>query len=161
MTNALLGQYGLSQELVDEIRAFEARRSRVFRLLMLASCLGIALALAAGFLSGFAGRFSSPGPLAGLLFAAGGTALLALPVALVNTAIAWLAAPRHPKAADLDRYLAARADSNVCDVCVLVKGDYGPKPGVAFCGPCAAWICDDCRGRYDLRALAAARRLGA
>jgi hypothetical protein len=45
-----------------------------------------------------------------------------------------------------------------CDVCLWAKGDSSPKPTVAYCGLCGAWICDDCRPKWTLRGVAALKR---
>jgi hypothetical protein len=72
----------------------------------------------------------------------------------------WALAPRHPRARDLERYEAARAHVRPCDVCRLALGDDRPKQGVSFCPRCDAWVCESCRRRYDLRAIAALKRRG-
>jgi hypothetical protein len=46
----------------------------------------------------------------------------------------------------------------VCDVHVLTRGDAGIKTGVKWCPACQAWLCEECRGRFDLRAIAAIKR---
>jgi hypothetical protein len=45
-----------------------------------------------------------------------------------------------------------------CRVCELVDGDKADKP-VQFCTLCGQWMCDNCRGHYGRRALAAALTL--
>jgi hypothetical protein len=54
---------------------------------------------------------------------------------------------------------AARNDYvwRYCDVCWLTKGDKTYKY-VRYCATCDAYICDDCRRRWDLRAIAAMKR---
>jgi hypothetical protein len=47
----------------------------------------------------------------------------------------------------------------VCDVHSILDGD-GSLREVKYCPVCDANLCDDCRGRYDLRAVAAIKRLG-
>ena len=44
--------------------------------------------------------------------------------------------------------------SRECDVHRIVYGDRRPKQ-VGYCDFCKAWICEDCRGRWTLRTLAA------
>lgn len=51
------------------------------------------------------------------------------------------------------------APTGVCDVCFLLDGDDSWKP-VKYCSLCDSFLCDDCRGRYDLRAIAAVKRVG-
>ena len=57
-----------------------------------------------------------------------------------------------------ETYDEARGHVRTCDVCVLALGDAGPKADVYFCPSCDAWICEACRRRYDLRAIAALKR---
>jgi len=92
-------------------------------------------------------------PLLGLL----GTVIAGLPLALLAGSVWWLVWPRHPKAEAVERYDAARAGIRPCDVCVLARGDQTPRK-VAYCGKCGAFLCEPCRSRYDLRAIAALRR---
>lgn len=47
-----------------------------------------------------------------------------------------------------------------CDVCVIVGGDHTVKD-TKYCSLCDSWLCDDCRGRYDLRMIAALKKVGA
>lgn len=44
-----------------------------------------------------------------------------------------------------------------CDVCVLVRGERSLKR-VSYCGMCKAWLCEGCKSRYDLRAIAAIKQ---
>ena len=159
MTLARLAEFGLNEATLTEIRSAEERRARVFKRLLLVLCGLLWAALTAALY----GRWGRGGPLLGLLgaalFAAMGAALGALPLGLLAAAASWLAAPPHPKAADLDRYEAARSQRRVCEVCALVRGNETPRHDVAFCARCNAWLCESCRRRYDLRALAALRRL--
>lgn len=45
----------------------------------------------------------------------------------------------------------------LCDVCVLVDGDYSPKP-VQWCQECQAWICAQCWPNLFRRSQAMVRR---
>jgi hypothetical protein len=44
-----------------------------------------------------------------------------------------------------------------CDVCRLIHHDDSLK-AVRYCQACGAWLCDACRTRYDMRALAALKQ---
>lgn len=44
-----------------------------------------------------------------------------------------------------------------CDVCVLVNHDDRPKR-TQYCNLCNAHICDECRKRWDWRAVAAMKK---
>lgn len=85
-------------------------------------------------------------------------AFAALPLSLLAAIASWALAPPHSRARDLERYDAARSHVRPCDVCRLTLGDGRPKAGVSFCPKCEAWVCEGCRRRYDLRALAALKR---
>jgi hypothetical protein len=101
-------------------------------------------------------------PLLGLVMApllAGlGAVAVGLPIAMVGGLLSWFVYPPHPMTAALERYEAATAGIRTCDVCRLARGDSTPKSGVSFCGRCDAWVCPECRHRYDRRAIAALRR---
>jgi hypothetical protein len=151
---------GLSPELVDEIRARDRRQFELFVRITLggAALLWVVLGLLVY------SRSFAQAPLLGLavapILAGLGAVIGALPIALVAGAAILVFYPRHPKAAALDRYEAAHARTRPCDVCILVRGDRRPRDDVAYCARCDAWLCPDCRGRYDLRAIAALRARG-
>jgi hypothetical protein len=157
---APLESYGLSPELVDRIRARDRRQFELFVRVTLggAALLWIVLVLLV-----YSHAFAQA-PLLGLLVApilAGlGAVIGALPIAVIGGATILVFYPRHPKAAALERYEAAHARLRSCDVCVLVRGDHRPRQDVTYCARCDAWLCPDCRGRYDLRAIAALRARG-
>jgi len=98
-------------------------------------------------------------PLLGLVaspvLAVVGTVIGTLPIAVLCGAGVLLLYPAHPQARELEEYRLAHPTTGVCDVCVLVRDDHRPRPGVVYCSRCDAWLCDECRGRYDRRAIAA------
>jgi hypothetical protein len=85
-----------------------------------------------------------------------GALVAGLPIAMVGRLLSWLAYPPHPMRVALERYEAAA--TRTCDACRLATGDSTPKSGVSYCGRCDAWICPECRRRYDRRAIAALKR---
>ena len=150
--------YGLSESLIEEIRARDRRQAQLFVDLLLRGVGAVFVLLAA-----FVYLRSLPGsPLAGLVIApllgALGAVIAGLPIAVLSGLFSWFLYPRHPLSGALERYEAATAGIRVCDVCRLARGDDTPKEGVAYCGRCGAFLCPDCRGRYDLRAIAALKR---
>lgn len=157
---ASLDSYGLSPEVVDEIRTRDRRQFELFVRITLggAGILWVVLGLLVYF------RSFGQAPLLGLvvapLLAALGAVIGALPIALVGGAAILVFYPRHSRAAALDRYEADHARTRPCDVCVLARGDRRPRDDVAYCARCDAWLCPDCRSRYDLRAIAALRARG-
>jgi hypothetical protein len=153
-----LAEFGLDDAIATEIRRREAGRRRWFTLVMtwgfvtIWACWSVALHLF-WLGTGSLGRIALAA-LLGFLAALGAALPLSIVTALV-TAVFW---PRHPRAADLDRYEKAVGNVRPCDVCVLAMGDHSEKPRVSFCPRCDAWVCEECRGRYDLRAIAALKR---
>jgi hypothetical protein len=150
--------FGLSERLIEEVRANDRRQGEVFVYLLLRGVGAAFLALTAWIYA----RSFAHAPLGGLLVApllgALGAAIAGLPIAVLSALVSWLLHPRHALSGALERYEAATADVRVCDVCRLAKGDASPKPGVAWCSRCGAWLCPVCRDRYDLRAIAALKR---
>jgi hypothetical protein len=150
--------FGLSERLIDEIRARERKQGELFVYLLVR---GVALAFVVLAFWIYTRSFGRA-PLAGLLVApllgALGAAIAGLPIAVLSALFSWFLHPRHPLAQALERYEAATAGIRVCDVCRLARGDETPREGVAYCGRCGAYLCPDCRQRYDLRAIAALKR---
>jgi len=149
--------HGPPDAVVGEIRARDQRQLELF-LRLTAGATGILWLGLTVFV--YAHAFSRS-PALGLLFApilaVLGAAIGALPIAIVCGVGVLVLCPRHPKAAELERYEAAHPRTRPCDVCVLVRDDHRPRPGVSYCARCDAWMCPDCRSRYDLRAIAALR----
>lgn len=158
MSSILPSDFGLTESVIEEVRARDERQARLFARLLIGGCGALWLVLTA-LIYGYSARRS---PLLGLVMApvlgALGAVIGGLPIAIVGTAVSWLACPTHPQAGALERYEAATAGIRTCDVCRLARGDDTPKEGVAYCGRCGAWICPECRRRYDLRAIAALKR---
>ncbi len=158
MAQILPEDYGLTKGLIDEIRARDEQQAELFVRLLLGGCAAMWLALTILVYAHTARRVSLTSVAVPPLLGALGAGIGGLPVAVLSAVVSWLACPRHPKAAALERYEAASAGIRVCDVCRLARGDDTLKEGVAYCGRCGAWICPDCRRRYDLRAIAALKR---
>lgn len=158
MEQIQLRDYGLTEAIVAEIRA---RDQRQFRLFVTATAWGCGLLwLVLTILIYTNSVRSDPilglvvSPLLGLL----GAGIGALPIMIASAILSFVLCPRHAKAEALKRYEAAASRIRVCDVCALALGDHSPKRDVAYCGMCDAWLCPDCRQRYDLRAIAALKR---
>jgi hypothetical protein len=152
-----LEEYGLTEQLVDEIRARENRQFEVFVRVTAGGAALLWLVFTV-----FVYSHSSPrAPLLGLvaapLLAMAGAVIASLPLGLVTGLAVLLLFPRHPRAKALEEYEKATAHVRPCDVCVLARGDHRPREGVSFCSRCGAWLCPQCRVRYDLRAIAALR----
>jgi hypothetical protein len=152
------GDFGLTQAAIDEIRRRDEKQARLFVDLLRWSCGGLWLVLTVSIYAGSARRAPVLALLMAPLLGGMGAVIGGLPLAIVSAVVSWLRYPSQPKASALERYEAATAGIRVCDVCRLARGDDTPKDGVAYCGRCAAWICPDCRRRYDLRAIAAIKR---
>lgn len=154
----LPADFGLTESTMEEIRSRDREQAELFVRLMLGSAGALWLVLT-GFVYANAVRRA---PLLGLVMApllgGLGAVIAGLPLALLSGVVSWLACPRHPQASALERYEAATAGIRTCDVCLWSRGDDTPKEGVVHCGRCGAWVCPACRGRYDLRAIAALRR---
>jgi hypothetical protein len=150
-------EYGLSETIVDEIRAREQRQFELF-VKMTGAGSGVAWLLFTVFLYSHSFRQA---PLLGLaaapLLALAGAVVSALPIAIACGLGVLLLYRRHPKARALERYEADTTPVRQCEVCVLARGDLRLREGVVFCARCDAWICPECRVRYDLRAIAALR----
>ena len=151
-------QFGLTEETIEEIRARDQSQTRLFIGFLLWGCGALWVVLTVLVYA----HSARNAPLLGLVMAPAlgglGAVIGGLPMAILAAVVSLLAYPKHPKAGALERYEAATAGIRVCDVCRLARGDETPKDGVAYCGRCGAWVCPDCRRRYDLRAIAALRR---
>jgi hypothetical protein len=152
------GDFGLTEKTIEEIRARDEHQAQLFVRFLVRGC-GILWAVFSVLIYANSAQRS---PLLGLVLApllgGVGAVIGGLPMAVLGAVVSWVVYPRHPKAGALERYEAATAGIRVCDVCRLARGDDTPKEGVSYCGRCGAWICPDCRGRYDLRAIAALKR---
>lgn len=153
-----LAEFGLDEAVAEEVRRRDRARRRAFTLVMAWGFLAIwACWSAALYLfwlrTGGLGRIALAALLG--LVAAG---FAALPLSIVAALATAVLRPRHARAADLDRYEKEVGNVRQCDVCVLAMGDRSEKPRVAFCPRCDAWVCEGCRERYDLRAIAALKR---
>jgi hypothetical protein len=150
--------FGLTEGTIEEIRARDQKQTQLFINVLLWGCGALWVVLT---VLVYANSLRKA-PLLGLVMAPVlgglGAAIGGLPVALLAAVASLLAYPKHPKSGALERYEAATAGIRICDVCRLARGDETPKEGVAFCGRCSAWVCPDCRRRYDLRAIAALKR---
>ncbi len=151
-------EFGLDERTIAEIRARDESQARLFAELVFRGCLALWIVLSVLIYVHAAPRAPLLGlvlaPLVGLM----GAVIGGLPIAVVGAILSWLRYPAHPLAGALERYEAATAGVRVCDVCRLARGDEGVKEGVSYCSRCGAWICPECRERYDLRAIAALRR---
>ncbi|MFI5184382.1 MAG: hypothetical protein ACHQNV_08290, partial [Vicinamibacteria bacterium] len=142
--------FGLTEGTIEEIRARDQKQAQLFVRLLLWGCGALWLALS---LLVYMHSVATV-PLLGLVMApllgGLGAGIGSLPIAVVSAVVSWLAYPKHPKARALERYEAATAGIRICEVCRLARGDTAPKEGVVYCGRCGAWICPECRSRYDL-----------
>jgi len=159
MSSILPSDFGLTERAIEEIRARDERQAHLFVRFLLGGCGALWLAFAVLIYA----RSARTAPLLGLVMApllgALGAVIGGLPVAILGGLVSWLAYPKHPQAGALERYEAATAGIRVCDVCRLAQGDSTLKEGVTYCGRCGAWLCPACRRRYDLRAIAALKRV--
>jgi hypothetical protein len=150
--------FGLTEAAIEEIRARDRRQGDLFVRVVVGS-LGTLWLIFTVLVYVYSARRS---PLLGLVMApllgGLGAVIAGLPVAMVGGLLSWFVYPPHPMAAALERYEAATVGTRTCDVCRLARGDSTPKSGVSFCGRCDAWICPECRRRYDRRAIAALKR---
>ncbi len=158
MARILPSDFGLTERAIEEIRARDERQALLFARFLLAGCGALWLLLTALIYSYSARRDPLLGLVMAPLLGGLGAVIGGLPIAILGAIVSWLAYPKHPQARALESYEAATAGIRVCDVCRLACGDSTPKEGVAYCGRCGAWICPDCRRRYDLRAIAALKR---
>jgi len=158
MEEVRLSDYGLTEAIVTDIRAREQRQFQFFVKLTAGGCGLLWLVLTALIYANSARRAPLLGlvvsPLLGLL----GAGIGALPVMIVSALLSPVLCPRHAQAKALERYEAAASRIRACDVCVLARGDHSPKREVAYCAICDAWLCPECRQRYDLRAVAVLKR---
>ena len=150
--------FGLTERTIEEIRARDEGQARLFARFLMGGCGALWLVLTALIYGNSARRAPLLGLVMAPLLGGLGAVIGGLPIAVFSAIVSWLAYPKHPQASALERYEAATAGIRVCDVCRLALGDSTPKEGVIYCGRCGAWICPDCRRRYDLRAIAALKR---
>lgn len=153
-----MSDFGLTEKAIEEIRARDEGQARLFARLLLGGCGVLWLALSVLIYGNSARRSPVLGLVMAPLLGGLGAAIGALPLAILCGVVSWLVHPRHRLAGALERYEEATAGIRVCDVCRLANGDDTPKEGVTYCGRCGAWMCPDCRRRYDLRAIAALKR---
>ena len=158
MARARPEDFGLSEGLIEEIRARDRKQAQLFVDLLVRGMAAAFLLLAVVIYVRSFGRAPLTGLVIAPLLGALGAVIAGLPIAVVSALFSWFLYPRHPMSRALERYQAATAGIRVCDVCRLARGDATPKEGVTYCGHCGAHICPDCRQRYDLRAIAALRR---
>ncbi len=158
MGRPLPEDFGLTEGLIEEIRARDEKQGRLFVDLLLWGTGTAWLALSVLVYTYSARRAPLLGLVMAPLLGGLGAAIAGLPVAVFSGIVSRLRYPPHPQAKSLERYEAASAGIHVCDVCRLARGDAVPKEQVIYCGRCAAWVCPDCRRRYDRRAIAALRR---
>jgi len=152
------GDFGLTEKAIEEIRARDEGQARLFARLLMGGCGALWVVFTALIYAHSARRAPLLGLLMAPLLGGLGAAIGGLPIAILGGVVSWVAYPKHPLAGALESYEAATAGIRVCDVCLLALGDDTPKEGVAYCGRCGAWMCPDCRRRYDLRAIAALKR---
>jgi len=153
-----LSDFELDEALVDAIREQEARRRRAFTQITVWGSLTIWICWST-LLYLLWLKTDSPARLALSLALGLIPAVFALvPLSVLATFACSLFWPRHRQAAQLDRYDEARGHVRPCDVCIMALQDRSPKADVHFCPRCDAWICEACRHRYDLRAIAALKR---
>jgi hypothetical protein len=161
VSRALPSDFGLTDAAIEEIRARDRRQAGLFVRIVVGT-LGTLWLTFTVLIYVYSARRA---PLLGLVMApllAGlGAVIAGLPIAMVGGLLSWFVHPPHPMTAALERYEAASAGVRTCDVCRLAQGDATPREGVSYCGRCGAWICPECRRRYDRRAIAALKRAGA
>lgn len=150
--------FGLSESAIAEVRARDQKQAQLFVDLLLRGCAVVWLVLTVLVYANSARRSPLLGLVVAPVLAALGAVIAGLPIAILSALFSWFLHPRHPLSRALERYEAATAGIRVCDVCRLARGDETPKEGVTYCGRCGAYLCPDCRQRYDLRAIAALRR---
>jgi len=150
--------FGLTESTIEEIHARDRRQAELFVKLILGGAGVLWLALGGLVYANAAQSTPLLGLVVALLLGALGAVIGSLPLAVLSGVVSWLAYPKHPQAGALERYEAATAKIRTCEVCRWSRGDDTPKEGVVYCGRCGAWICPGCRGRYDLRAIAALKR---
>ncbi len=150
--------FGLNESLIEEIRARDRKQAQLFVDLLVRGVAGVFLLLAILIYARSFGRAPWSGLLIAPLLGVLGAVIAGLPIAVLSALVSWFRYPRHAMSRVLERYEAASAGIRVCDVCRLARGDLTLKEGVAYCGRCGAYLCPECRGRYDLRAIAALKR---
>jgi len=153
----LADPHELPDAVIEEIRARDQRQLELFLKLTGGGALVLWVFLSFFVYSHSFGRSPVLGLFVAPLLAVLGAVIGGLPIAFACGIAVLVLYPRHPEAGALERYEAAHSRTRPCDVCVLVRGDHAPRSGVAYCARCDAWLCPDCRGRYDLRAIAALR----
>jgi hypothetical protein len=152
------GDFGLTPAVIEEIRDRDRRQARLLVDLILRGCGVVWVVLTVLVYASSARRSPILGLLLAPLLGGLGAVIAALPLALLSGIVAWLVYPRHPMVSAFERYEAATAGIRVCDVCRLARGDDTLKEQVSYCARCGAWLCPDCRRRYDLRAIAALKQ---
>jgi hypothetical protein len=150
--------FGLSDRTIEEIRVRDEKQAQLFVGLLVRGCGILWLVLSVLIYANSATRSPLLGLVLSPLLGGLGAVIGGLPIAALSALVSWIVYPRHPGSSALERYEAATAGIRVCDVCRLARGDDTLKEGVFYCGRCGAWICPECRGRYDLRAIAALKR---
>jgi hypothetical protein len=150
--------FGLTARSIEEVRARDEKQAQLFVRFLVRGCAILWLVFSVLIYANSAGRSPALGLVLAPLLGGVGAVIGGLPMAVVSALVSWVVYPRHRLAPALERYEAATAGIRVCDVCRLARGDDTLKEKVAYCGRCGAWICPDCRGRYDLRAIAALKR---
>jgi hypothetical protein len=161
MARARPEDFGLTESRIAQIRARDQKQARLFVELLLIGGVLVWVVLTVLVYANAAKRSPLLSLVMAPLLAALGAMIAGLPIALLSAVFSWLLHPRHPQAAALERYEAANAGIRVCDVCWWARGDQTPKERVTYCGHCGAFLCPDCRQRYDLRAIAALKRRAA
>jgi len=152
-----LEDHGLSKAIVEEVRAHERRQFELFVRVTGGAVAVVWVILTILVYSRSFERTPILGLVASFLLALLGAVIAAFPLAIVCGAGVLLLCPRHPRAKAVEHYETATAQVRTCDVCVLARRDDGVKEDVSYCARCNAWLCPACRGRYDLRAIAALR----
>ena len=158
MPAPLPAEFGLTEGTIREIRARDERQADLFVRVVLGSLGGLWLTFTVLIYAYSARRAPLLGLVMAPLLAGLGAVIAGLPIAMVGGLLSWLVYPPHPMSAALERYEAATVGVRTCDVCRLARGDSTPRKGVSYCGRCDAWMCPECRRRYDRRAIAALRR---
>jgi hypothetical protein len=152
-----LDEFGLTEQIVEEVRTRDQRQLELFLRITGggATAVWVILTLLVYLHS------SRQHPLLGLvaapLLGLVGAVIATLPLAILCGLGVLLLYPRHRYAGAVEEYQESLAHVRPCDVCILARGDHEPREDVFYCSRCNAWLCPECRKRYDLRAIAALR----